>query len=83
MATTRTKKGQLTIPKHVRDTLGLKAFDQIEVEVAEGGTARLRKVTRPTLREVAGSLPTLDIPVEDMPRIAKDERAARKAKRRT
>lgn len=73
--TSLTRKGQVTTPKEVRDQLGLKPFDKIEVTV-EGGEARLRKA-RMTLEAVAGSLPALGIPIEDMPRLAREERAER------
>jgi AbrB family looped-hinge helix DNA binding protein len=71
--TTLTSKGQLTIPKAVREQLGLKPFDKIEV-VVDGGEARLRRA-RPSLAEIAGTLPPLDEVVEEMPRIAREERA--------
>jgi AbrB family looped-hinge helix DNA binding protein len=70
-----TRKRQLTIPKAVRDQLGLRPFDRIEV-VVDGEEARLRKA-RFALEELAGSLPALDIPIEEMPTIAKEERAKR------
>ncbi len=73
--TSLTRRGQVTIPKEVRDQLGLKPFDKIEM-TAEGGEARLRKAPM-TLEEVAGSLPALDVPIEDMPRLAREERAER------
>jgi AbrB family looped-hinge helix DNA binding protein len=73
--TSLTKKGQLTLPKAVREALGLKPFDRIEVEVV-GSEAHLRKA-RLSLNEIAGVLPPLDVPVEEMPRIAKEERAQR------
>lgn len=68
-------KGQITIPKDVRDALGLKPYDRVELQV-EHGEARLRKA-RPTLQDIAGTLPDLGIPVEEMPTIAKEERAER------
>jgi antitoxin PrlF len=40
-----TEKGQITIPRHVRDGLGLRPGDEVEF-VAEGGGYRLRKVLR-------------------------------------
>ncbi len=40
-----TSKGQITIPKGVREGLGLRAGDEVEF-VAEGGEYRLRKVVR-------------------------------------
>ncbi len=75
--TSLTRKGQVTIPKAVRDQLGLKPFDKLEVQV-DGDEARLRKA-RLSLEEIAGALPALDVPVEEMPRIAKEERARRYA----
>jgi antitoxin PrlF len=40
-----TDRGQVTIPKHVRDGLGLRPGDEVEF-VADGGGFRLRKVLR-------------------------------------
>jgi AbrB family looped-hinge helix DNA binding protein len=40
-----TSKGQVTIPKSVRDGLGLRPGDEVEF-VADGGDYRLRKVLR-------------------------------------
>ena len=74
--TTLTRKGQLTIPKDVRQQLGLQPFDKIEVEVA-GNEARLRKA-HPSLTEIAGILPALGVPVEEMAEIAKRERTTRR-----
>jgi antitoxin PrlF len=73
--TTITSKGQVTIPKAVRDALGLKPADRVEF-VVEDGTARLRKHGL-SIRDLVGILPPLGIPIEDMPRIAKEERAKR------
>lgn len=73
--TTITSKGQVTIPKAVRDELGLKPADRVEF-VVEDGSARVRKYGL-SVRDVAGSLPLLGIPVEDMPEIAKEEKARR------
>jgi len=46
MLTTLTSKGQMTLPKSVRDDLNLKPGDQIEV-VKEGGRYVLRPRNRP------------------------------------
>lgn len=72
--TSLTRKGQVTIPKEVREQLGLQPFDRIEIEVA-GTEARLRKA-QASLEEIAGSLPPLPVPVEEMPEVAKRRRAA-------
>ena len=41
-ATTVTSKGQVTIPKRVRDGLGLKAGSKVEIEIQPGRTATLK-----------------------------------------
>jgi antitoxin PrlF len=45
MGSRLTSKGQVTIPKAVREGLGLRTGDEVEF-VAEGGAYRLRKVVR-------------------------------------
>jgi antitoxin PrlF len=61
--TSLTSKGQVTIPKAIRDELGLRPFDKIRFTV-EDGEVKLKKAY-PSLDEVAGSLPaphvTMDI----------------------
>lgn len=42
MATTVTSKGQVTIPKRVRDGLGLKAGSKVEIEMQPGRVATLK-----------------------------------------
>ena len=73
--TSMIEAGQVTIPEDVRDELGLKPFDQVEIYL-ENGEARLRKVVL-SLEEVAGSLPPLGMPVEEAIARAKEERARR------
>lgn len=62
--TTMTRKGQVTVPKHVRDELGLKPCDKIDIVLDGEGGARLRKV-RPPLRELMGNLPAHGLSVEE------------------
>jgi AbrB family looped-hinge helix DNA binding protein len=47
MAVTVTRKGQVTIPKPVRDRLGIGPGSKIDFEVAEDGRAFLSRVGRP------------------------------------
>jgi antitoxin PrlF len=55
MGTTLTVKGQVTIPKRVRDALGLKPGDEVEFEVHEKGGALLRRAAgTPVPREPDG-----------------------------
>ena len=42
MATTVTGKGHITIPKRVRDGLGLKAGSRVEIEMQSGRIATLK-----------------------------------------
>lgn len=51
-----TSKGQLTVPKDVRDSLGLRAGDRLSFEV-EGDSLRLTVERRKSLEELKGSLP--------------------------
>ena len=44
MAVTVTSKGQVTIPKLVRDRLGINPGSKVDFEVAEDGRAFLRRV---------------------------------------
>lgn len=53
---TLTSKGQLTVPKEVRDQLDIKPGDRLLFE-PEGDSVRLRVERRTTLEELEGSLP--------------------------
>jgi len=50
MAVTVTRKGQVTIPKPVRDRLGVDPGSKVEFEVSEDGRAYLRKAGRATVK---------------------------------
>ena len=68
---TLTSKGQVTIPKEVRDRLRLRAGDRVEFVVAEDGTVRVRPVRR-DIRDLAGILhdpKRKPLTVEEMNRI--------------
>ena len=43
---TVTSKGQVTIPKEVRDFLGLRFGDKIEIIIMENGTALIRPISK-------------------------------------
>jgi AbrB family looped-hinge helix DNA binding protein len=46
MSVTVTSKGQVTIPKQVRDRLDIKPGSKVDFEIAEDGRAFLRRVGR-------------------------------------
>src|SRR4249920_1570974 len=50
MTVTVTSKGQVTVPKQVRDRLGIKPGSKVEFEVAEDGRAFLRRVGKRTVK---------------------------------
>jgi AbrB family looped-hinge helix DNA binding protein len=77
--TSLTRKGQVTIPKNVRDQLGLKPFDKIVISV-DNGEAKPRNAHL-SLEEVAGILPPLGLAIEDAIALAKEERALRTIER--
>ena len=56
MQATITSKGQVTVPKKVRDQLHLKAGDKIEFLVDEDGTVRVVPVTA-KVTELKGMVP--------------------------
>ncbi len=48
-----TKKGQITLPKKIREVLGVGAADRVAFEIDKGGTeVRLKKT--PSIMELAG-----------------------------
>lgn len=75
--TTMTTKGQITIPKDIRDALGLKPQDQVQF-ILEEGRALLIPMHRRSLAELRGALPaTRPYPgVEEIREIVAKERGA-------
>ncbi len=71
--TTLTSKGQLTLPKAVRDKLQLKTGDRMRVEVTEDGRVVLEPATVDVL-ELKGMLPKPAKPLglADMERIIRE-----------
>jgi AbrB family looped-hinge helix DNA binding protein len=55
MATTVSSKGQVTIPKRIREGLGLKAGSQVDF-ILENGHAIIEPVERGGVQDLAGSL---------------------------
>lgn len=75
MATTVTTKGQVTIPKQVREALGIRPGDRVEIEADGTGSARLSKVAGLTLEEAFTYLAHLKLPYvsdEDIERAAEE-----------
>jgi AbrB family looped-hinge helix DNA binding protein len=53
-ATTMTRKGQMTVPREIRDRLGLKSRDKMAFTMLSDGTVVMRLKTR-RLADLAGS----------------------------
>lgn len=75
-----TSKGQVTVPKAVRDALGLEAGDRVSFRVSEGRAILSRT---PDLLELAGSV---DVPLgkrgtpwDEVRRSVRSERALRQS----
>ncbi|HEX9593177.1 MAG TPA: AbrB/MazE/SpoVT family DNA-binding domain-containing protein [bacterium] len=54
MSTTLTSKGQVTIPKRIRDTLGLGPGSQVDFDVDEQGRIIIRKATGKAVQRARG-----------------------------
>jgi AbrB family looped-hinge helix DNA binding protein len=72
MATTVTSKGQVTIPKDVRDALGLRPGDRVEIETDGEGSARLTKAKGLTLEEALTRFHLPYVSDEDIERAAEN-----------
>ncbi len=70
---TITSKGQVTIPKRIRDSLGLQPGTEVEFIVAEDGTIHVRPKQPPLerLRTVRDRLADRDVDLETMRRASK------------
>jgi AbrB family looped-hinge helix DNA binding protein len=67
---TLTSKGQTTIPKEIRDSLGMKAGDRMTFTLMPDGTVVMRVKSRRVM-ELAGALHQKrrkPVPIEDMSR---------------
>ena len=73
--TTVTSKGQITIPKNVRQALGLKAHDQA-IFTIEGNRVILTPVRKRSIMELHGALPA-DRPFTDSQEIREEVRRQR------
>jgi AbrB family looped-hinge helix DNA binding protein len=81
MISTLTSKGQITIPKRVRDQLGLKTGDKVEFVLHDDGGVRMIPHTT-SLKDLQTILPKpqVSLSLEDMDRIIAEgiiERARR------
>jgi AbrB family looped-hinge helix DNA binding protein len=72
-AATVTSKGQVTIPKRVRERLQIEAGDRLEFVVTEEGelTVRRERDAMERLRDVRETLAPLEVDVDDLRRRAK------------
>lgn len=72
---TVTSKGQVTIPKRIREKLGIDEGTEVEFILEEDGSARVRpkKPAMERLRDVKETLSKHDVDVERLRRESKDE----------
>ncbi len=65
---TVTSKGQITIPKRVRERMGLETGEKVSFIVKENGVAMVRKTGDPMdqLREVQERLAPLSVDVDEL-----------------
>jgi AbrB family looped-hinge helix DNA binding protein len=63
--------GQVTIPKEVREHLGLEPFDEIEFVIEPSGVVRVQRAEL-TLEDVVGMFPALGLADEEVERIKED-----------
>ncbi|HEV7127179.1 MAG TPA: type II toxin-antitoxin system PrlF family antitoxin [Ktedonobacterales bacterium] len=77
---TITSKGQVTIPKAVRERLGLSAHDRIVFVIEDDGTVTLRVPQYPTVASLAGAAGSLERKVTwaEMREIAREDHLAAK-----
>lgn len=70
---TITSKGQVTIPKEIRDALGLDAGTEVEFVLEDDGTVRVQPKEPPTerLREIREQLADHDVDLAAMRRESK------------
>ena len=78
--TSMTSKGQVTIPKEVRDELGLKPFDRVEIVIDGQGGALLRKAGL-SLESAAGMFPGIGLSDEELEQAIKESREDHLAKK--
>ena len=76
---TLTSKGQLTVPKEIRERLGLRSGDRVVFEF-EGDSARMKVEKRKSLEELRGSLPaTREYSGKEAERAAAREHATKRS----
>jgi len=85
VAVSVTSKGQVTIPKRVREALGITPGSKVEFDVAGGG-ARLKLVKRHVSSRIEDGAAILDyngprIPVDEMHGGVAAKKAAKRARR--
>ena len=66
-----TSKGQLTLPVDIRRKLGIEPGDEVDVEIVDEESARLKITPRPSLSSLYGSL-YVEKPLPDKKTVRKE-----------
>ena len=80
MLATLTSKGQVTLPKDVREQLGVSVHDKVEFLISDDGTVRVQNPKYTTVASLVGAAGTLEkpLPWEAMRQIAREDHLAPK-----
>lgn len=72
---TITSKGQITMPKEVREQLGVSTHDRVAFVIEDDGTIKVRVPQYPTVASLAGAAGSLKHPVswQEMREIARED----------
>lgn len=78
-----TSKGQVTIPREVRERLGIRAGDRLLFAVAEDGSVAVQKVASRALDDLVGLLgrPSRRLTIDEMDEAIRDRSRRRDARR--
>jgi len=83
IVSTITSKGQITLPKDVREQLGVSTHDKVVFVIDDDGTITLQVSPYPSVASLTGAAGSLDAPLswEEMRTIAREDHLQGKARK--